>query len=101
MKFKEPRIGPGDGYRPGAGVHARPSWVQEWIANKGKYVRLKCGCRVDLNDRTVLTTITHVDGLRQVWCYFHEEVYEIDKSIGLYEFHYGFAPEPLPDIPPY
>lgn len=102
MKFIEARTGTAPDVRGGAGVHsgkAKPDWLKEWIANKGKYVRLACGHRVDLNDRTVLTEVVKQDGAKRVWCYMHEEVYDIEKSIGLFEWHYGFPPPVQPEFP--
>lgn len=91
-----------DGGKKGSGfgssVHSRPDWLQEWIENKGQYVKLRCGHRLDLKDDR---TMTKVDGQKKAWCYMHEDVVEIEKSIGLFEFHYGFPPPPTPDEPPY
>lgn len=100
MKFIEKSASAGpNAPRSGASVHSRPDWLKDWIANKGQYVKLTCGHRVDLNERTVLIDITKVDGAKKVWCYMHEDVYDIEKSIGVFEMHYGFPPPPIPDEP--
>lgn len=98
MKISRPQsnLEPGKGY--GSGIHARPDWLKDWIENKGQYVRLDCGHRLDLKGEITLTT---VDGTRQAWCYMHEETVGIGKPIGLFEFHYGFPPPEEPDTPQY
>jgi len=41
-------------HSPGSSVGkptGRPEWLKDWIADKGKWVVLQCGNKIDLNER--------------------------------------------------
>jgi hypothetical protein len=102
LKFIKPKAdATGSDIRPGSSTHAREDWLKEWVLNQGKYVTLECGDRIDLTDRNVLTEVTRSNADRRVWCYDCETVRAVVRPIGLFEFHYGYLPEPLPDEPPF
>lgn len=96
MKFVQPN-GAAPIVRGGSGVHQRPDWVKEWLANQGKYVALHCGHRTDLNDRIAMFVINSAK--REVWCYQCGEASEVIRSIGLFEFKYGYPAPATPELP--
>jgi hypothetical protein len=84
--------------RGGSGVHQRPDWVKEWIANKGQYVTLECGHREDLKNRTLMIKVFGGND-KAVWCYDCEDMSTVVKAIGLYEYHFGYPAPAIPDNP--
>lgn len=50
MRFRKPTLIPAP-RTTGAGIgrsRGTPDWLKEWLANRGQYVKLSCGCYEDL-----------------------------------------------------
>lgn len=53
MQLRRPSQNPGNAphSRDSAAFRPKPSWLREWIADKGRWVELTCGHKADLNER--------------------------------------------------
>lgn len=74
------------GFPPVHQSHGRPQWLKDWIADKGRYVLLKCGHKDDLNDQSMI--IIRAFGKRQVtvFCERCNDFVHIDKTVGFREY---------------
>ena len=47
----------------------RPQWLRDWIADKGVYVELECEHKDNINDRSTLSIMVKVFGVKQIQVY--------------------------------
>lgn len=98
MKFVRPTAAPrAPGARGAFASPGRPQWLIDWIADKGKFVKLACGHNEDLNDRCLIV----VGKDHAVLCERCNTWTTVEKSINLYEYHTGKEPPVQPDEPPF
>jgi len=57
-----------------------PDWQKEWIANKGIFVLLKCGCTEDLNPLYLPLVRQMLNGYLEVWCDRHDGFFKVTKK---------------------
>lgn len=86
------------------GQKHRADWLTEWLANKGQYVVLDCGCSEDLKWRGLTILVKYGGPLgkrRVVFCERCNQFSLVKKSATFYEYVGGKKPPPIPEDPPY
>lgn len=82
----------------------KPRWYQEWLANKGQWVELDCGCIVDLHLPSAISILTNRP---EILCDNHNDFYYIKRSVKFSDVilvRYGVDITPKnrhTEIPPY
>jgi len=102
VKFKKPSVGPAP-ISPGGGIgrsRGTPQWMLDWIANKGKWCLLSCGCKDAWDDRSM--TILYRFGAKstEIWCDRCQRFVLWVKWIEFTEYK-DIAPAVIPDEPPF
>lgn len=107
MRFKAPYVPsdvpdspPGDIRRERLHYPLRPAWLKQWLEDKGKWVKLECGHKENINDRSALVILQKTFGKKNihVYCETHNAFFAVERALTFNEYR-GVAAKPIPDEP--
>jgi hypothetical protein len=103
MQFRRPTIPGSSPPSPGFSVDkptGRPEWFKEWLEDKGKWVELECGHKVDLNERGQLNLVGTKRGDMLTICEQCWQFCAVKRHISHSEYR-EISAAVIPDEPPF